>query len=57
MVPKFYRRFEHENQIQKTWEDAIDNEMQDSPQFVETTLRNAKKRKVVFFKDFGTKWD
>lgn len=58
-VPTCWSRFSSEKeQMQSKWEKAIEEELEDCPDFAEKTLRNAKKRKVEFIScSYSTKWD
>ncbi len=44
------------NQIQESWEKAVEEEIEKCPDFVEKCLKSAKKRKVEF-RFSGSKWD
>ena len=59
-VPQYYANGmmteEEKNQVQLTFETAIDKELAESPHLAEKALKNAKKRKVSFLQS-GCKWD
>ena len=59
IVPRYYGNQmteETKKQLQLTWENEIDKELEESPYFAEKVLKNAKKRKVSFLQS-GCKWD